>query len=307
MERLAMISRSGEGDSDNDTLKDYEVQQEFWEYIEEHINAYKVSNPFPPTLNDDSSSSLSSSQNETLTNILLMLRKLREGVLASHRVDSFAVGVYETSVSVAIYCQEDKALSSIFGRLVPELYDLHEDAELAAAFLYLLTTKPRGQKLSSPLRQRTPSRDDYTAVYLLHLLVTGYPSQRDFLLRSKVLLMRTSPHFQLVAATAANIRQGNYWALAQLVLHCLPTRNDLIQRMMVAILAKTRQRTWATLKVAYVQLQLDHRHWLCSALGFEKTTSVQKFMAERVKRGEVMEKEGKEPTWTIVKAAKGKT
>ncbi|KZO99360.1 hypothetical protein CALVIDRAFT_561226 [Calocera viscosa TUFC12733] len=305
MERLAMISRSGGSEDANDTLKDYNVQEEFREYIEKHISAYKATNPFPPALNDDGSSSLSPSQRETLTNILIMFRKLREGILASRRVDHFAIETYETSARLAVYCQEDKALSSVFGRLVPDLYNAYDEATLTAGLSNLTTSAAPAATVSA--RQVPSKRDEFTAVYLLHLLHVAYPSQRDFLPRLKALSGQAPATFRLVAATAAHVRRGSFWALSQLVLHSTQPRSDLIQRMLIVILAKTRSRTWATLKAAYMQVQLDKGNWLCSVLGFEKAASVERFMKERAKLGEVVEKEATLPTWTIQKAAKGRS
>ncbi|KZT57472.1 hypothetical protein CALCODRAFT_483149 [Calocera cornea HHB12733] len=306
MERLAMISRSGGSDDDNDTLKDFKIQEDFQEYIDKHISAYQAANAFPPPLNDDGTSSLSPSQLETLTNILIMLRKLREGILASQRVDRFAVEAYEMSARLAVYCQEDKALSSVFGHLVPDLYDEADEAMLTTGLLYLTTgTTPAAPNPNGALV--TSNRDEFTAVYLLHLLHTAYPSQQDFLSRLKDLSPPTSATFQLVAVTAAYVRRGNFWALSQLVLRPSPIRSDLVQRMLIVILAKTRSRTWATLKAAYMQLQLDRGNWLCSVLGFEKAATVEVFMKERAKQGEVVKKDATVPTWTIQKAAKGKS
>jgi len=229
---------------------------------------------------------------------------LREGILASQRVDDFSLEVYETSARIAVYCQEDKALASVFGRLVPDLYEEHEEASIVTSLSNLKTSSNTTE--TNGTATRTSNREEYTAVYLLHLLYTAYPSQREFLSRFKALLPHTSPDFPLLAAASTHVRRGDFWALSQLVLHSQSSRSDLIQRMLVAILARTRLRTWATLHAAYMQLQLDKRGWLRSALGFENSSSVEQFMLERAKQAEVVAKEGNEPTWAVNKTAKVK-
>jgi len=209
--------------------------------------------------------------------------------------------VYELSARVAIYAQDQNALSSILGRLVPDLYDAHEEHVLSASLSKLSTTAqvaPRASTKSSP-----PSgRDEYTALYLIHLLLAAYPSQRYFLKRSHDLLRPSSPHYHLVRDVGTYARRNDFWRLCVLVLDASPERSNLIQAMLVLLLNRIRGRIWAVLKAAYMQLVSDS--WLCRVLGFASAEALKAFMEDRMKRGEVSLTDGK---YVVVRTAKSKT
>lgn len=59
---------------------------------------------------------------EELQQILLLVRKLREALVASKRVDGFAVEVYELSAYLAVLCGDVPQLAATLPRLVLELY-----------------------------------------------------------------------------------------------------------------------------------------------------------------------------------------
>lgn len=61
---------------------------------------------------------LSTPAHESLTSILLLFRKLREGILASSRVDGFAIHVYEISALYAIRAGERGQINSCLSVLV---------------------------------------------------------------------------------------------------------------------------------------------------------------------------------------------
>ncbi|KAL5482771.1 hypothetical protein ACEPAI_9366 [Sanghuangporus weigelae] len=94
LEDEGAANRSGGDNAEGDRLKNKDVQEQYWKLVSERIESHWKEFP--------SRSDKSSSQTERESNILLFLRKLREGILSSHRKDRFALDVYETSFYLAI-------------------------------------------------------------------------------------------------------------------------------------------------------------------------------------------------------------
>ncbi|KIS66789.1 uncharacterized protein UMAG_10849 [Mycosarcoma maydis] len=72
---------------------------------------------------------------EELQQILLLVRKLREALVASKRIDAFAVEVYELSTYLALLCADVPQLIASLPRLVNELYpltDVKDDQEVGS-------------------------------------------------------------------------------------------------------------------------------------------------------------------------------
>ncbi|KAL1410762.1 hypothetical protein Q8F55_001704 [Vanrija albida] len=121
MELLASVSRSGGLEDGGDALKDHDVQRRFRTYIDERIHRHHIEHP---------PGSGSEGELESLQSLVLLFRKLREGVVASHRLDDFAIDVFETSVQYAVHARNAPQLLSALSGLVPGLY-LAVDAEKA--------------------------------------------------------------------------------------------------------------------------------------------------------------------------------
>lgn len=77
MELLASVSRSGGDGAEGDALKDYATQERFRRYIDEKIHEYHKD--------------ASDADTGNLQNVVRLFRKLREGVVASGRLDAFAI------------------------------------------------------------------------------------------------------------------------------------------------------------------------------------------------------------------------
>lgn len=93
---------------------------------------------------------------EELQQILLLVRKLREAIVASKRIDAFAVEVYELSSILAVLCEDAMQLVASLSRLVLELYPQvptqieervgKEDVGLLCAQLGLKHTAEEGEE-----------------------------------------------------------------------------------------------------------------------------------------------------------------
>jgi len=129
-------------------------------------------------------------------NLLILFRKLREGLLSSKRNDQFALEVYETSLHLSIIFNSPKQTSSILAHL-----------------LHLYT-------LSSPASASTHPALPTTLLSLLHLLVTGYPSQSHYYehLHSlpPIFLPQSSDAFRWLKNLVRCLRTRNYARLEDL-------------------------------------------------------------------------------------------
>ncbi|KIY63358.1 hypothetical protein CYLTODRAFT_493954 [Cylindrobasidium torrendii FP15055 ss-10] len=135
MQYMPSVSRSSGIDKDGDSLKNTRVQEEYRAYIAEKLNAVL---------------SEASADDSAEENVLILFRKLREGLYSSKRTDLFAVEVYETSLYLSVVFNKPRYISSIIPHLLFELYPKH-------------TTSPN-LTLS-------------VLVSLLHNLAAGFPSQ----------------------------------------------------------------------------------------------------------------------------------
>ncbi|TGZ81437.1 hypothetical protein EX30DRAFT_331006 [Ascodesmis nigricans] len=93
-------------------------------------------------------------RNAELTSILLSMRKLREGITASRRIDAFAVDVFKQHIRAAILVQQ---IESYHSALLHLLYEFHALNPLNPADL---------QEFASYLMLHHAARmEDYTAAY----------------------------------------------------------------------------------------------------------------------------------------------
>ncbi|SNX87562.1 uncharacterized protein MEPE_06272 [Melanopsichium pennsylvanicum] len=116
---------------------------------------------------------------EELQQILLLVRKLREALVASKRIDAFCVEVYELSAYLSILCCDVPQLAATLPRLVLEIYpNLSTSSEQVNT---IMMGKGDVEQLATKLNVRTVEklqgfgRDDkrrgrMISLYLLHLL-----------------------------------------------------------------------------------------------------------------------------------------
>ncbi|ORX35285.1 hypothetical protein BD324DRAFT_652422 [Kockovaella imperatae] len=119
MEMMQSVSRSGGDGAEGDALKDWTTQERYRAYIDERIaKHHAVFSTQPHSIpSKDSADEL-----QSLKSIVLLLRKLREGVVASHRIDEFALEVFETSARISILARDGPQLISSLSGLIPGLY-----------------------------------------------------------------------------------------------------------------------------------------------------------------------------------------
>ncbi|KAI6098125.1 hypothetical protein F5141DRAFT_438916 [Pisolithus sp. B1] len=175
---------------------DFRTQEAYWEFIDGKLTAFwKEYLSQPVCQNEFAKRKCVESQ----TNVLILFRKLREGLLSSGRNDQFSLQVYETSLYLSVMFESSVGMldtTSILSRLVPGMYTAVlqplQSPQLSPSFPPVspaLSSTPTRisptflSSLSSPSRSWSPSRPSasLTAILmLLHTLILAYPSQRAY-------------------------------------------------------------------------------------------------------------------------------
>ncbi|KAF9220909.1 hypothetical protein BS17DRAFT_786162 [Gyrodon lividus] len=242
-------------------------------------------------------------------NILILFRKLREGLFSSGRKDSFAWEVYETSLYLSVIFDSPMQTTSILSHLVPDIYSK--------------TIPPQ------PFRLAT------TLILLLHHLVASYPSQRTYFEQMRQItpnsLEQLSAAYSWISALAQSLRTSNFVQFEQLSHpdafdHLLPPScprsdpkctgafpnlpRDAVYGLISRLRSKTRDRAWMVVRNAYRELSSsdETRLWLGKRLLFDSfgsEVSVVRFdewVQEGCRDGHLIPKEGVEGRWKICKA-----
>ncbi|EJF63242.1 hypothetical protein DICSQDRAFT_145501 [Dichomitus squalens LYAD-421 SS1] len=196
MELIASVSRSSGLEKDGDALRDARVQEEYRTFIQGKLDDYWKRYPlssYADLGSEDADAARSRKENQE--NLLILLRKLREGLLSIKRKDAFALEVYETSLYLAVLFKSPVQTTSALSHIFPDLYIsiASQSAQPPASASASSATKPsrvisdREKSLSTSLRtEKGPevslpgSALATTLIFLLHHLVTTYPSQVAF-------------------------------------------------------------------------------------------------------------------------------
>jgi len=313
MEYIASVSRSSGVEKDGDVLKGHKAQEEFRIFINKKLEAfwdlYKTDSPC--TQPQIESKQKQKQKKDHQENILILFRKLREGLFASGRKDGFTLEVYETSLYLSVVFDSPVQTTSILSHLVPDIYST--------------TSAPQPFRLTSIL------------ISLLHQLVISFPSQRSYLERIKYLtpnlLERPSSAYLWISTLARSLRTLNFVQFEQLsqpdafehllppsrpvppsntsasaVLRDLPQSavNELVFRLRL----KARDESWRVVRNAYREISLsdETQLWLGKRLFFDSFGSeatvvrFDEWVRERCRDGQLRPKEGVEGRWMVCKA-----
>ncbi|KAH9948867.1 hypothetical protein B0H21DRAFT_820610 [Amylocystis lapponica] len=325
MELIASVSRSSGLEKGGDALRDFKVQQEYREFIQSKVDEYWKRYPLRSTTYDVKA------REEVQQNLLILFRKLREGILSTNRSDAFALEVYETSLHFAVIFHTPIQTSSVLSHLLPDLY--------------LRVPAPASPTAHASTAQAT------TVLALLHHLVAAYPSQSQYRERLHSLphafLPRTSDAHRWLDELARNLRRCNYARLDALTHRSAferifrgtedaqGTRDpgnlafEALCTLADALRTKARETTWLVLRGAYRELSCPQlaspptpveyaspstRMWLARslmlrpALSKDKDTdvaikAVDEWLARKAAEGDVRsrESEGMEGRWIVCK------
>ncbi|KAG2039497.1 hypothetical protein BDR03DRAFT_859867 [Suillus americanus] len=288
MEHIASVSRSSGLERGGDVLKDSKVQEQYRVFVGEKLHKFWTEKQ----------------TKDGQENILILFRKLREGIYASKRSDAFAIEVYETSLCLSALFDSPIQTSSILSHLLPELY----------------TSVSIRPPISSVL------------ISLLHHLIAGYPSQKTYFEHLSCLspnvLDRTSEAYVWISNLASSLRTLNYIRIEALSRHDVyrhilsvskssdETNDELVRLAQDAVhvlverlRSKARDKAWVVLRSAYRELSASEetQTWMikCLLLSTEQTSasgpSLEEWMNERCRDGHLRPKEGAVGRWIVCK------
>nr|GAT49307.1 predicted protein [Mycena chlorophos] len=179
-------------------------------------------------------------------NLLILFRKLREGIIASKRVDAFSDEVYASSLYLSILFDSPRNTS----------------ATVSVVLSYLRTRSP-------------PQSQSLALVCLLERLVAPYPSQSDF---HTSLAGIPPPCFppecaerRWVRDLARYLRTGNYTRVERTVRRIPlledPLADKTVRHIVAALQTKARESAWRTIRTAYREVTLEvSGAWLLRSL-----------------------------------------
>ncbi|CAE6476014.1 unnamed protein product [Rhizoctonia solani] len=186
---LPSVSRSSGLEPNGDALRSFETQREYWEFITEKILNLEIPGRYIPKS--------PSERQEKESNTMILLRKLREGFVATDRRDSFAIQVVEKSAYLSI------------------LYN--SPINIASSFAYLLDVYAVKPEIA-----KTPNLNK-TVIGLLQFLqslVDEFPSQRVshrlIVGSDERCLPHNSAEWSFASDLSSALRRNNWWALEKL-------------------------------------------------------------------------------------------
>ncbi|QRV80413.1 hypothetical protein RhiJN_08428 [Ceratobasidium sp. AG-Ba] len=285
---LPSVSRSSGLEPNGDALRSFRTQEEYWKYIVEKVMDLELS--------DRKASKHAADRQEKEGNVMILIRKLREGFVATNRKDEFAVQVVERSTHLALLYNSPKDIASSFGYLF--------DA-------YPATKIPASKEPSSYTSQKAVG-----LLHFLHTLLDEYPSQRTsyrLILPNSAHLAIGCPEWSVASEISSALRRNNWWTLDKLtspqllrerltdkpwtapdtdkdqdeMFDALPER--ALFHLMHQLRLKVRGSAWPVLRSAY--REVVDGPWLERSLmlGKQKEASVSElaeFMRAGVEKGE---------------------
>lgn len=283
---IASVSRSGGDDGEGDSLKNYDTQEKYKAWIDQKVLTYEGNqDELPPE-----------KRQGIQEDLLRLLRKLREGVMASGREDSFATDVYEMSLFLAAAYGKTDQVTAVATHLLPT-----ETIHSAA----------------SPTWKRPPPREFVILLILLHHIVIGLRSSASLrwvvlaisspLLTSKVCRNNLDWLKNIILSLRAHNYQS-FWKIASedhiaTVARASSPSGTPSQRELAAIhgeLHKIRQyvqgTAWCVIRIAYRE---ESEKWLSNTLRLGPLAST--WLSERQRLCEASPTDGKTSRWTIYK------
>ncbi|PPQ68118.1 hypothetical protein CVT26_005739 [Gymnopilus dilepis] len=196
MNLMASVSRSSGLERDGDDLKNYKTQEEYRAFIQEKVD--ELSRNYPRTSSE--SEDRTKQRMDAQENVLILFRKLREGVASSSRRDAFALEVYETSLYLSAIFGSPKQTISIIHHLFPP-------ATSGPSTPFTFSNTATTDMLLQP--------STYTVlIALLHHLVVSYPSQSTYFQQidsiPETVLPRTSELAKWLKLLTKALRARNY-------------------------------------------------------------------------------------------------
>ncbi|GAA97334.1 uncharacterized protein L969DRAFT_48531 [Mixia osmundae IAM 14324] len=275
MDLMSSPSR-GELNGDVKSLRSFAVQAEFRQHVQKKLDAYR--NIYP--IEYGGLLKGGKAQCEALDSILLELRKLREGIIASDRCDSFAVEAYELSARLSILAANKSQLASCLPHLVISLHPRYALAKLletsrglpaGAVPPELPGLEDRALYASLWLLSQAVSRSHHSGFYACLSETTS--SARNQL--ASTVPVRTVPsthdHIRLAVRAFRIIAIERNWA-SYVRLLCASSLHELQRAILFTCLDHMRDSAWQVTTKAYRSLSTKQE--LAQMLQLELEASV---------------------------------
>lgn len=331
MEMMQSVSRSGGDGAEGDALKNWRTQEKYRQYIAEKVESHyrKYGTPLHTLPILPAGSAIGKDERkenrkgkelarageelESFGSLVLLFRKLREGVVASGRIDSFAIEVFESSARFAILSNNRPQLLSALSGLVPGLYKAYDATKIRSGEDSL---SDRISKLDLEDRGLRDNRVEFTSLLLLYHLVTSgqiafnelwleltAPVKRQ--LRGKFeknervtpqedtsFLRMEELSFAKVASTALSSNAFNplvFFSLVSPASNAWSSRGSPYEKIILSwAIPQVREEGWKRLVKCYMSVDIP---WIASILGQsarneEETVVIENWVQEKGKKVE---------------------
>ncbi|KZV73644.1 hypothetical protein PENSPDRAFT_648616 [Peniophora sp. CONT] len=293
-EYIASVSRSSGLDKDGDALKDPAIQVEYRAFVQGKLDAYWKRFPVGQRSSD---TEVEKHRKEVEGNILIQLRKLREGISAMKRSDEFAVEVYETSLLLSLIFHSTGNLASISSHLIRNLYARSADKAVfwtvVLVQLQALADRGASQKQFYQARRdmlKNHSLDDALESWILGLARSLHRNEG---VRFET-LSRTSAALELLPKRPPTPEVGPDLAVAAL------------EELLDDLREHARRSAWAVFRTSYREFGPSSRSWLARMLLFDidspaGSDAFDAWLARSEQQGEIAPKSGVESHWMVTK------
>ncbi|RXK39650.1 hypothetical protein M231_03004 [Tremella mesenterica] len=283
---IQSVSRSGGDGAEGDALKDWKTQERYRRYIDQRIQKHYTTHSTP---RHQPPNFANTEEMESLQSIVLLFRKLREGVVASHRTDDFSVEVFESSVRFCILAKNTGQLLSALSGLVPGLYLAVDSTRRKGKSKQqdssaLDNLADRISKIDLDSSSRRDAREEFASLLLLFHLVQDASSSTNFhstlmeLTNHQSRRLRTpfthsqlnsipptqpQDPFLLRSALAYSIRAyhavsvEHFSPLAYYALLDNPSASPYEKMILSWVESGIRERVWEVLKKTYLETSLE--------------------------------------------------
>lgn len=258
-DRLSLLQSPSRGVDEPLNLLQRGVQDQYWESIvkkmQQHADAYPDTEfPISRNLHEEGVRC----RKDNLQELLLAIRKLREGLVASHRMDHLTVQVYELTVFLSILCDNQAQLASTITRLVQEIYPVIPVGTAITEVQRLYAGRARAMLK----RFEGDTRDMIMCVWMLEPICARRPGHWQEYLERR---MYTSQQASIIPNTALKfahqvfhaLRRGMYQDLEQ-ALYADEFASCIWPRLLVlSLIPMVRQNNAGVLRKAYLQIPLS--------------------------------------------------
>ena len=228
-------------------------------------------------------------QKDQLDLILLEFRKLREGIISSHRTDAFAVEVYETSAKLAMLADNGPQLATVLPHLVRNLHWPKPGPGNT------LESQLEGLQLAKSVSSTDlDTRARFASYYLLHVLCRrrDLPAFQSLLAELVDFEVETCiarkpaahqgiphnhPHMIFVLSALRITLSNDYAKLARILAE--PRKYDKFAWITLkSTVAERQAAAWNSLRAGYLSVPGEARSWLAAQLLLEGADGLQPFL-----------------------------